>query len=223
MKTRTLLLATACALSPMMASAASITFTESLLQTVTPNATNTEATATAGGVTLTAKTTDGRVDYYDDNGGGGNGLYIGAIIRGENYGTSTSAPTSGKYELNFDKAINSISFEFDWLTNRDPAEAITGWATEFGSIDIDYTSLRATDFDDTTDTITSTGSLGSGIVTYSGAAFTSLFFDHTQAARNIGFVINEITISPVPVPASLPLALAGFGIFGVIRRKQRQA
>jgi len=210
-------------MSPMMAYAASVTFNEALLQTVTPNATNTEATTSQDGVTLTARTTDGRVDYYDDNGVGGNGLYIGAIIRGENYGTSTSAPTSGTYELNFSTAISSISFEFDWLTNRDPAEAITGWATENGSVNIDYTSLRTTDFDDTTDTITSTGNSGSGIVTYSGSAFTSLFFDHTQAARNIGFVINEITISPVPVPASLPLALAGFGIFGFMRRKQRRA
>lgn len=35
--------------------------------------------------------------------------------------------------------------------------------------------------------------------------------------------VSEETISPVPVPASLPLLAAGFGIFGLMRRKRKAA
>jgi hypothetical protein len=88
---------------------------------------------------------------------------------------------------------------------------------------IGYTDLGGTSYTSATQTILSTSRTGEGTVSYSGGPFTSLSFLHEQTANNIGFVISNVTVdvAAVPLPASLPLLLLGFGSIAALRRKQR--
>lgn len=201
---------------PVAAQASSVVFDVTQLQAPTVNAGQTEATVVSEGVTLTASTVDGRVRGYTGGGTGGNGLYIGAPVGGP---FSGGAPTDAVYTLSFDTAIRSISIGFDWLTNRAPAEVIQEFKVDGVAAIISGFGFAGVTFDAAAQTVTSTAGSGRGTLTYSGDAFSALSFRHTQAADNIGFTLNNIEISSVPIPASLPLALAGLGALGLMRRR----
>ena len=210
--------------------AASITFEQPELRNGTVNAAQDTVTVTQGGVTLEALATEGgRIGVFQTANPVANsdGLYIG-IPSGPPFNTdNTTAPTSGTYALFFSEQITSLSFDFDWLTVSTFGEEVL---SNFRA-DLDPIGLTAANFSgsDTTlnvgaQTINTSVNRGSGTVTYSGDAFNFFIFDHTQAARNIGFTITEVratTLAPVPLPAGFPLLAVGLGAFAVLRRKSR--
>ena len=182
-----------------------------------------------GGVTMTAVANNGgAINVY--NSGGGAGLYIGSITSGPlNTNTNTTAPASGSYGLEFSQAITSISFVFDWLTKSTHGEeALSMFSTDNGALSLaaaNFTNLGGTSLDAGAQTINTTVGRGKGSVTYSGADFTSFYFDHTQNPRNIGFTVTNVTVelAPVPLPAALPMLAAALGGLGLIRRTRRKS
>ena len=182
-------------------------------------------TVVSSGLTLTATTADGNLRTYDNvSPTNGSGLYIGAITGGGFNPSNMTAPTSATYALNFDQAVTDISFTFDWLTNRgNQPEKLSTFLVDGAPAMIGYTDLGGTSYTSATQTILSTSRTGEGTVTYSGGPFTSLSFLHEQTANNIGFVISNVTVdvAAVPLPASLPLLLLGFGSIAALRRKRR--
>ena len=158
------------------------------------------------GLNLTTTTADGDLSLI------GFGQYTGLYI-GVN-------DANGTYAMNFSQSITSIEIEFDALSNTggQVPETIYGFATSNGPVTIGYTNQFGTIFDGTT--ITSTENDGQGIITFSGAAFTSFFFTHNQDPNQNGFVIERVKVvtgdvNVVPLPASgilLAAALAGLGL-----------
>lgn len=226
---KTFLYATAIsALSAGTLQAATFTFSAADLVGGSENAALTEVTADSGGLGLTATaSTGGAIRQYTQ--GSPNGLYIGSITSGAfNTVANLTAPASGTYTLAFDQAISSISFDFDYLSSGSGQnEELSGFATDLGPIALtamDFVSSFATSFDVPSQTVTTTNGRGAGTISYSGATFSSFSFDHIQDPARIGFIIDSITVetvAPVPLPAALPLLLAGLGAIGMARRGRR--
>lgn len=105
-------------------------------------------------------------------------------------------------------------------------EVLSAFATNHGPVSLtaaNFTSLGGTSLDANAQTINTSTGRGKGSVTYSGADFTGLFFDHSQAPRNIGFTVTNVSVelAPVPLPAALPLLVGAMGGLGFICGKRR--
>lgn len=222
-------------LSLTQAQAASVTFNETELAAGTVNAGTTNVEVSKDGLTLNASTDpmgDGRVRTFRVGTPQG-GLWFGATVN-NNFNDSmnlATAPEDAVYSLNFSQAITSLSFSFDYLTDggRPQPELLSEFATEFGSAIVGATSLASVTFDATAQTVTADasapgGTAGTGTISFDGGglAFSSFLFRHQQTAQNIGFTVNTVTVdlAPVPLPAGLPMLLAGLGAFGFMARRK---
>lgn len=218
------------------AQAASITFTTADLVGGTEDGTFSSLSSTVGDLNLTTNATEGgAVRVY--NAGSGAGIYIGAITSGAfNTVNNKTAPESGRYSLDFNQDITSITFMIDYLTeNGFGEEVLFGFATDNGAVtlgDANYTNASFTKggaaltaLDVANQQITTDVGRGRGTLTYTGSAFSSFAFDHTQDPQNIGFTITSVSVelAPVPLPAGFPLIAVGLGAFAFMRRRQRIA
>jgi hypothetical protein len=191
------------------AQAAVVEFTEDDLVAAT--------TVTVDGLTLDVTTTGGEVTNYIDPSfattrARGSGIYIGP-------GAAT-----GNYQLNFSTAITSLSFTFDWLTDRpdvDSTETVTHFQADGSAVAIGYTDLGGTSFDGST--ISTSIRTGQGTISYAGGPFNVFSFDHDQGPATIGFVIRNVQVATVPVPAAFPLLFAGVAALGMMGRRRRKA
>ncbi len=235
MKIKTLAFVAVMAL-PATAQAVSVNFDNTDLFTSTVNdPTLTLATQTVDGLTLSAMASAGGIlDVYA--GTGPNGLAIGAPSNGlvESDTSGATNPSSGAYSLSFDKAVTSIEVTFGFLTNDfDPTgpetiKSFSADATPLAVSDIIVSSLVGTTYNAAGEIIPDQGVRnGRGIFTYTGAAFNSFSFVHTQDPRNISFVISNLTVelAPIPLPAALPLLGGGLALLGFAgwRRRRRAA
>ncbi|WP_425039343.1 VPLPA-CTERM sorting domain-containing protein [Primorskyibacter sp. S187A] len=206
------------------AQATSVSYTGIELSEGTETIGFTDVTVAKPELLLTATATDGGViRTYDVL--GEQGLYIGAVRQGPFTTSNTTAPASGTYTLGFDKAVTEITFSLDYLTNLfGPSETISDFRVDGTLIDLtsaNYTGTT-TSLDDVTDVISTTVRRGTGVFTYSGGPFSSLSFVHEQNPRNIGFTITslDVTLAPIPLPAGLPLLLAGLGGLALMARRK---
>ena len=212
--TKTIAMAFTFATTPVIASAASVTFDTDLLQTAT--------TVISDGLTLEATASNGgTVETYSQ--GGPQGIYIGG---GGSAFSIFAGPqnTSGSYNLNFSQAISSIEIRFGFLTSSiNGAEEVFDFAAD-GIPVFAALSAQSGTSQDLTGLVTSSVSNGLGTLTYDagGSQFTDFSFNHTQFAGNIGFILSniEVDVAPVPLPAGLPLLLAGVGVLGFMRKRK---
>lgn len=210
---------------PAIAQATTVTYDTNTLTTQ-------GTTAVVDGVTMTTSASNGgKVNVY--TGTGPNGLNIGSADNPNGQVNGATNPASGDYALTFSSAVTSVSVSFGFLTDNPGLPQYLGREAIFGFV-ADLTRLLPHDITYVSNDSTFVGGVitpndaenrASGVITYSGAAFNSFGFSHTQDPRLLGFVITGVTaeIAPVPLPAGLPLLLAGLAAFGVVRRKAKTA
>lgn len=189
------------------ANAATVTYNDLLL--------GSGLSVVSDGVTMTATTGDGVVANVSS------GMFAGLWI-------GRSLADFGTYTLTFSEAITSIELEFEALSNTagDPAEMISGFATDNGPISISYVDQFGTFFDGST--IIAISANGQGIINYVGAAFTQLIFTHVQLPEQNGFIIERIAVNTIdgpviPAPPAIALFLSGAAALAASRRKRKQA
>lgn len=214
--------------SAWTAQATTITFDQTDLRNGSVDAAQTTVQYSNGGLTLEAFATTGVIGVYqtDNPATNGDGLYIGLPTSGLIVAGNQTAPTSGSYGFRFGQDLQTLSFDFDWLSNfASPAEELSNFAADMIAITLgagDF-SGSGTSLNVTTQIITTSSARGSGTITYSGAPFNLFTFDHDQASGNIGFTVTELraTLAPVPLPAGLPMLVAALGGLALIRRRHR--
>lgn len=224
-------------LSMTAANAATITFNESQLAGGSGNADQTSVTVSSGGLGLTASTDpsgDGRVRTFQVGTPQG-GLWFGATV-GNNFGdpiNNATAPSDAVYSISFDQAVTSISLSFDYLTDnvtRPQPELLSEFATELGSATIVTSGLFDVFHNTATNSVIADRSqpgstAGQGTISFDsgGLAFNTFSFRHQQTPEQIGFTVNTVIVdvAAVPLPAALPMLLAGLGGLGLMRRRAK--
>lgn len=228
-----------CALMfPVAATATTVTFEQATLTGASTivgdglSATTDGVTVTATAQTNTGSANDARVRVFgttQDNAGWTIG---GALFPNTQFNGATNA-SDGTYGLGFSQSVSSVTVSFAFLTNRvgdtvDPPEMISEFFADTLALTQSDISLVSNAASFVGGAIVANDNVGDarGTFTYSGGAFDALFFRHTQNPGLLGFTITQIEATlatPVPLPAGLPLLLAGLGGFAVLRRRRKLA
>ncbi|WP_245306251.1 VPLPA-CTERM sorting domain-containing protein [Roseovarius aestuariivivens] len=102
------------------------------------------------------------------------------------------------------------------------ASAVTAFFADFAALNDNQLRTQISVNGTVVTPATTSGNIVRGFGFTSDTAFTSVRFTYVD---NDGFTMDNVAyggVAPIPLPASLPLLLAGVGAFGLLRRRRGQ-